>query len=96
MTSETLVDCRSIIVTMRANDAKVPIHAKIELPRNELSALKTERWSDMLPQTRKAIESAIASLDAALVGERNAAKRHFYDDAGKGQLAVRHVLRAIE
>jgi hypothetical protein len=81
---------------MRTLDAKVPVAAKIDPIRNELSALVKDRWGDMIPQARKGIQSALASLEAALDAQRADDKRRCIADAAKGQLAPRYGLRAVE
>lgn len=55
--------------------ASLPIDAKLEPIRAELVGIVRRDWSGMLPQTRRAAESAIASLDAAIAAEREEAAR---------------------
>lgn len=56
-------------------DANVPIIAKVEPIRMELAALIETRWADMPAQTRRAFQSALASIDAGLVAQRQSTIR---------------------
>lgn len=93
---ETLYDGPSVLANMREIDNRLPITSKLEPPLIDLRSLVKHRWSDMLPQTRKGIESAIASLEAALVAERDHARRHLVDHAARGEVGPKRILRAVE
>jgi hypothetical protein len=96
MASETIYDGRALLAHNREIDRSLPITAKIEPPLSELRALVKNRWSDLLPQSRKGIESAIASLEAALELHQHAAKLHCVSEAKKGELGPRRILRSVE
>lgn len=81
---------------MREIDRKIAVHAKIEPLLSDLRSLVRHRSGDMLRQSRKGLESAIASLEAALQAEKSAGGQKFYAEAEKGQLAPKRILRAVE
>ena len=85
-----------MIETMREIDSMIPIHAKIGPILSDLKTLAKCDRSRMLRQSHNAIESAIASLEAALQAEKSAAGSRFIAEAAKGQLAPRRVLRSVE
>lgn len=86
-----------MIDTMNQIDGKIPLPAKLDPIRQDIASLLKSRRSDMLAQTRKALESALASLEAALQAEKIAAGAKFFNEAEKGQLAPpRNILRAVE
>jgi hypothetical protein len=76
-------------------DRKIPVHAKISPAITDLKSLVRDRSPDMLRQTRKAVEAAIASLEAALHAEKSAANSRFIAEAAKGQLQPRPPIRIV-
>jgi hypothetical protein len=93
MSSEIVYDA---VAHMREIDKGVPVASKIEIPLAACRDLIKNRWSDLLPQSRKGIQSAIASLEAALDLHQHAAKLHCVADAKKGELGPRRILRSVE
>jgi vacuolar-type H+-ATPase subunit E/Vma4 len=81
--------------TMRKIDSKVPLHAKLEPIAVDIASLLKTRRTDMLRQSTKALESALASVEAALAAEKQAAHRTVFNEAAKGQLAPRPSIKIV-
>jgi hypothetical protein len=84
-----------MIEAMREADMKIPLAAKLDPICIDIATLLRTRRTDMLRQTTKALESALASVEAALAAEKQAAHRTVFNEAAKGQLAPRPPIRVV-
>ena len=93
---DTIFDGREVLRAMQDQDRLVPISAKLENSLREIGGYYASHHAGMTRQTHNGLKTTIAILTAALEAETIAARRRCVEEAAKGQIGPRPVLRAVE
>jgi hypothetical protein len=93
MSSEIVYDA---VAHMQEIDARVPITAKLDGSLREIKGYFKSHHARMSRQTHNGLREIITILTASLEAETADARRRCTDDAAKGALGPRRVLRSVE